>query len=378
MMFNRKILLIAILPALLGTSCSVLFGQAVIQLKNPSFEASPGYASLPGGWHNCAFNNESPPDIHPVKNGRFEVNQAAQHGRSYVGLVTRDNHTSESVGQQLSAPMQAGQCYALSLSLSRSDKLLSRSRTNGLPTNFNTPVVLVIWGGLSPCGRKFQLAASAEIDHADWKKYTFYFQPPENLSWITLEAGYADGYEGAYNGNLLLDNASAIVPISCETKMALVDTSKIEPDRYNYTNYEMPGNFLIKPFYSSFAAGGYYLDFRVVHQPTDINGLIADNCPLIGFEFGSNVLLDEYGNALKEIAVNILRHKNTRLIIGLPAVGNNLVKKRKKRLVRVFREIGLPKKKYEISTLTPDQQPTDWLCGAREIWLRLEHNPTGG
>ncbi len=349
-----------------------LYAQEVVYLKNPSFEGVPKYGTLPGAWRNCAFNNESPPDLHPVKRGSFGVTQTPMDGNSYIGLVARDNSTTESIGQQLLTPLKSGQCYQVTLALCRSEKLTSRSRKTGKTVNLNSPLTLRVWGGISPCGKKTLLAISKAIDNTNWEKYTFQFKPEENLTWISFEANYAEKQNGAYNGNLLIDDASAIVPISCETQTPLVAETSIQQPEYSYVNPAKLKNVRTRPFYSIHKGSDYYMDYRVVDSPTEINALIVDNCPNMGFQFGSYLFTDEFGLALKEIAVNVIKHKSTLLLLGIPNAGKELVAKRKKTLKRIFREISLSKGQYEIVVLPPNWEEDGWMCGGQELWMRLE------
>lgn len=350
---------------------TILFAQEVVYLKNPSFEDVPKYGAVPGAWRNCAFNHESPPDIHPIENGRFGVKQQPIDGDTYIGLVARDNNTTESLGQQLLSPLKGGQCYSLNMMLCRSEKLMSRSRATGEIVNFSCPITLRIWGGLSPCGKKVQLAVSPEVDHTDWKNYSFHFQSAEDLTWLLFEANYSDGTTQPCNGNILIDNASAIIPVSCDNHEALVNEADIVQPAYDYVNYTVPKNVRSKTYYSAFGSGGYFMDFRVVDNPSDINGLILDNCPGIGFEYSTHLLTDELGIGLKEVAVNVARHENTTLVLGVPDVGKMLVNKRSKKLRRIFREIDFPKNKYQIVVLPPNWEGEGWLCGSYELWLKL-------
>lgn len=351
---------------------TILFTQEVVFLKNPSFEDVPKYGAVPGAWRNCAFNHESPPDIHPIENGRFGVKQQPIDGNSYIGLVTRDNNTAESIGQQLLSPLKGGQCYSFNLQLCRSDKLVSRSRATGEMANFNQPISLRVWGGLSPCGKKVQLAESPEVEHTEWKSYTFQLQPEEDLSWLSLEANFKNGTTQPYNGNILIDNASAIIPVSCDNQEALVNETDIIQPPYDYVKYAVPKNVRSKSFFSAYGDSGYYMDFRVVDEPADINGLILDNCTGMGFQYSTHLLTDEFGIALKEIAVNVARHENTILLLGVPEVGKMLVSKRIKKLKHIFREIDLPKNKYQIVVLPPNWEQEGWLCGSYELWLKLD------
>jgi hypothetical protein len=109
---KRSIFLIFFPTLLLATH---LFGQdEPIRLANPSFEGSPGAGGeavkLPDGWYDCGFPGESPPDVHPKEGGgAFQVTKEAFHGKTYLGLVVRDNDTWEMVSQRLSAPVQTRQ-----------------------------------------------------------------------------------------------------------------------------------------------------------------------------------------------------------------------------------------------------------------------------
>ena len=363
MRFFCNLLILSFLPTL-------LISQEVVYLKNPSFEGVPKYGSLPGAWRNCAFNSESPPDLHPVKRGSFGVTQAPMDGKSYVGLVARDNSTRESIGQQLLAPLTGGQCYTFSIHLCRSDKLMSRSRTTGKSVNLNTPLSLKIWGGISPCGTKQLLAISTKVENTEWEKFTFQIKPVEDLNWINFEVDYAEKNGEPYNGNLLLDHANSFMPVSCETLELLVDESSIQQPEYKYVNHVKLDNFWMKPFYSMHKGNGYYMDYRIVNSPADIHALVVDNCSKIGFLVGDYLFQDEFGVGLKEIAVNARKHHFV-MQIGLTNVGKELVGKRKKAIKRSLREIGFSKDQYEIVLLPIDWEGADWMCGGQELWIKL-------
>ena len=102
-----------------------LFAQT-IELENPSFEDIPAVARPPEGWFDCGFTTESPPDVQP--NGHFEVRTRPQHGKTYLGLIVRDNNTWESVGQKLGQPLRGGIAYKFSLNLCKSKHFISKSK----------------------------------------------------------------------------------------------------------------------------------------------------------------------------------------------------------------------------------------------------------
>ncbi|HJW29839.1 MAG TPA: hypothetical protein VJ508_11440, partial [Saprospiraceae bacterium] len=94
------------------------WSQEVIKLDNPSFEDIPraGTFSTPAikGWFDCGqanFPSETPPDIHPVATPAWEVSKEAYDGATFLGMVTRDNDSWESLSQALSSPILGGTCY---------------------------------------------------------------------------------------------------------------------------------------------------------------------------------------------------------------------------------------------------------------------------
>ena len=106
--------------------------QDTIRLTNPSFEDSPrkgGEHRGILGWYDCGiinFPDETPPDIHP--DDFWGNTKQASDGRTYLGMVVRDNDSWESVSQKMSSSMVAGDCYSFSVELSQSSRYLSGSK----------------------------------------------------------------------------------------------------------------------------------------------------------------------------------------------------------------------------------------------------------
>lgn len=188
-----------------------LNGQKNISLKNPSFEANPVMGDVPSNWKNCGFPGETPPDVQPC--GAFEVTASASNGETYLGMVARDNDTWEKVGTKLSSKMEAGAVYEFKIELCKSATYQSASRLTGKPMNFITPIVLRIFGGNSYCEKEQLLGLSPPIDHTDWSTYRFTLSPQQKFSHLLLEAYYVNAQGEAYGGNILVDNASDLVPI---------------------------------------------------------------------------------------------------------------------------------------------------------------------
>ncbi len=200
---------LSMLPALLPA-------QATLSLKNPSFEGEAGGGRTPDQWEDCGFLEESPPDVHPC--GQFGVTQQAADGQSFLGLVARDNDSWECVGQQLQEPLQADSCYQLILQACRSEKYESFSQASGQPADFNTPLLLRLWAGFKDKNREgFELLTETPaIAHTDWREYSLSFSPGRNYDYLYLEAYYDKSRPGPYNGNVLVDDLSALGPCSQE------------------------------------------------------------------------------------------------------------------------------------------------------------------
>ena len=209
---------------LLATLCLMFAGvvlyaqQGTIVLRNASFEGQPRHSQTPSEWIDCGFPGESEPDIQP--SGEFAVTMLPYDGGTYLGMVVRDNSTWERVSQRLSKPMAQGSCYEFSIYLAKSPQYLSRSRTTDQQVNYNRNAKLRVWGGFSPCDRQQLLAESELVNDFDWKRFAFTFAPSDNYTFITFEAFYKTPNLFPYNGNILLDNASAIVPITCKEGMS--------------------------------------------------------------------------------------------------------------------------------------------------------------
>ncbi len=203
-----------------------------IELYNPSFEGPPHQGNAFSriiGWNDCGMQGETPPDIHGNGTHFFNVTQTPLNGSSFLGMVVRETDTWESVSQRLNTPLRANQCYAFSISLSRSEHYLSGIKTRrDAQIPFTKPIVLRIYGSNKSCtqnnSEKELLSESEAVRNTIWKRYDFKFKPKKNYRYLILEAYYKSPTLFAYNGNILLDNASPIIPIQCdEDPQAVLD-----------------------------------------------------------------------------------------------------------------------------------------------------------
>lgn len=186
-------------------------GQELIALENPSFESDePSPNKVPTGWINLGASDQTPPDIQP---GFFQVVIPPQEGDAYLGLVVRENNTWEGVGQKLKGFLQKDSAYSFSLFLTRSNALQSPIAGNSELKRFNNPTVLKIWGYNTKTKEEELLAESQAVSHSKWMRYEFILKPSlADFNELDLMAYYAPGFENT-NGNLLIDDCSAIVKI---------------------------------------------------------------------------------------------------------------------------------------------------------------------
>ena len=211
-----------------GSIFSSAIGQkpVIIKLDNPSFEDYPQAAHVPQGWGDCGFPNETPPDVQP--NGTFRVSKTASHGSTYIGMVVRDVNTWEAMGQRLKTPLLKGANYTFSLDLARSELYESQSQATKKTVNYITPVTIRVWGGTGYCAKNELLDETEPVSSSTWKKYSFKFNPKMTHTHIMIEAFYKVPTLFPYNGNILVDNASDIVPED-EKKIAKVEPKKPTP-----------------------------------------------------------------------------------------------------------------------------------------------------
>ncbi|NUO03128.1 MAG: hypothetical protein HUU01_21160, partial [Saprospiraceae bacterium] len=184
-----------------------------IQFSNPSFEDFARASNPPINWYDCGFQGETPPDVQP--DPTFNVTKEAYHGETYLGMVTRDNDTWESVSQQISLPLKKGGCYTFEVYLARSLTYMSISRISDKVANYATPTKLRVWGGFRHCDKKQLLAETRLVINTNWKPYRLFFEAIEAYSFLTFEAFYDTPTLIPYNGNLLLDNLSDIKAHPC-------------------------------------------------------------------------------------------------------------------------------------------------------------------
>ncbi len=176
---------------------SILSAQR-IDIANASFEGEPADATVPQGWMAC--QKGTTPDILP---GYWGVYDEASDGNTYVGLITRDNGSWETIGQRLPQPLVKGQCYTWSMDLAHSATY----------SGYSGPLRLRVYASKLKCRKDQLIYESPLIEHTEWKTYHLKFNPKEDYRYILLEAYHADP-PFSYKGNILLDRLRPIT--SCD------------------------------------------------------------------------------------------------------------------------------------------------------------------
>jgi len=207
---------------LLSTS---LNAQIPIEFKNPSFEGKPTVGSVKVDtylkeWIDCGhleFPDESSFDIQP---GFFEVEIKTLEGESFVGLVTRENGSYESLCQELDVYLIQDSIYQFSIYLAKSEEYKSITPASIKASNdqpyrngkneielmsFAGNTILRVWGGTNKCSKEVLLFNSEEIDHDEWRQYDIEFIAPSNdIKFLSFEAYYPD--DSIFTrGNLMID-----------------------------------------------------------------------------------------------------------------------------------------------------------------------------
>jgi len=323
---------------LLSILSIVAYGQAeTIYLKNPSFEGYARPELVPEGWRDCGFAGESAPDTHP--SGAFEVVKTAADGETYLGMVVRDNDTYEGVGQKLSAPIIENQCYAFRIDLCQSEHYVSASRRTSNRADYTEPIKLVIWAGNKFCEKIEKLGESPLIAHPDWKTYLFTFKPKNSYTHIKLEAFYKVPILFPYNGNILVDNATAILPIDCDS---LATYSK---ESYNELFEQLPTVHVEigKDDIDESVNSTFVSSVSVVGSRADVLGLTI--------YYNSRLTEKEKINALKKLTGFVNEYPFNRVNVFIKESSKEERKLQRKKLFRDLKNLDIAKARVKVILL---------------------------
>lgn len=346
--------------------------QEEIFLLNPSFEGFPKLSNTPGSWFDCGFPGESAVDIHPVPESEFLVDKVALDGETYLGMVTRENETWEAIGQRLSQPLLEGKTYRFNINLAQSltyfSSLSSRNNTNiyGAPkkTNFATPIKLRIWGGNGYCKKEELLAESPLISNTDWLNFVFTLRPENELNYITLEAYYETPNVIAYNGNILLDNASSIVKVINDDFTFADSIRKVQLDSLAKILKSSPST---TESASNIKSPGRYKEGKLSDKD---RMFVKKQLALVKFEPNSKYLEDDGIDAIIKIATKLNEvEEDLKISFYINTPDKSWDKGRGREVLSLFVEAGILRTNVRISKSIPAKEKTYFRGGYSDIYL---------
>lgn len=290
-----------------------------IYLKNPSFEGIPNTILLPKGWTNCNENTEVSADIHP--SGAYGIQKKAVNGDTYISLLADENKIQEKVGQLLVNPLTAGQCYSFKLSLCRTNHYKSATRRSINEADYTKPIKLSIWGGTAACQQEEKLAESQLIENTNWLDFVFTFQPKASYTHLILQATYNAPFSTPYNGHVLIDNASAIIELSCDS---LAEWTK-DPTLL-YSKLENTQNLML-------------------HEGT----LMEDPNGIKAIYYNESLTMLEQEAVISQIQLFVKRYPKQKANIIIEEVNKKRGRASKRMLVKALNKLGITSDTYAIS-----------------------------
>ncbi|GJM32448.1 MAG: hypothetical protein DHS20C18_14490 [Saprospiraceae bacterium] len=165
-----------------------------IYLNNASFEGEPQDATVPVGWFPCEIGTT--PDILP---GPWGIHMESSDGDTFLGLITREDGSWESITQRFKTALNPADCYSFTIDLAHSPNY----------AGYNSPLKVRIWAGQSKCNKEQLLLETDFIKNVDWKTFEVKFKPKKWFNYIVIEAHYSDN-PTSVKGNVILDNISPI------------------------------------------------------------------------------------------------------------------------------------------------------------------------
>lgn len=208
-----KVILTLLCVALLAIP---LISQDVL---NGSFEGvAPGPNVQSPPWSTCDPGSASTPDIFPGT--WWNVDLPASHGDSYLNLVVKENEVTENIFGQIYPPLQANNCYQISLDLAVTDQFIFDHW--GDTYYFTDPARLSLYLGNELCSIGTLVHEFNDIINTDWVTYSFIYTPSTEIYSIYLEADFIG--DTPYYGHILVDNISIETPTdTVVTETLLVD-----------------------------------------------------------------------------------------------------------------------------------------------------------
>ncbi|MDX1667294.1 MAG: hypothetical protein R3350_08695, partial [Saprospiraceae bacterium] len=120
-------------------------------------------------------------------------------GDTYVGLITREDGSWESIGQRVKDPLKPGECYSFTIDVGHSTTY----------AGYASPIRLRIWGGLNKCRKDQLLLETDPVESEEWETLEVQFWTKQYVNYLIFEAFFG-GEPHRTRGNILIDNIGPI------------------------------------------------------------------------------------------------------------------------------------------------------------------------
>jgi len=250
------------------------------------------------------------------------VQKRAVKGDTYLALLADETGQLEKVSQQLSKSLVANQCYFFKLSLCRTSQYKSSTRLLPEEREYNTPIRLTIWGANDACEKVEKLSESNRVYNTNWLDFVFTFQPKKAYTYLILEAGSDDAVTTNVNGHVLIDNASPITTLSCDS----LERWSINDPNNLYGNFQNAQNLILH-------------EEALKDDPRGVKAIYY------------NQALGEKGKAfaIKSIQLFAKRYPNRKANVIIEEATKKAGKSSKKTLVKALNELDVSSDAYTIS-----------------------------
>jgi hypothetical protein len=317
-----------------------------IYLENASFEDPVNTGVIPFGWIDCSNNGQLLPDIESSK-GKIGASGAIINyripvieGETFLSLYTDKWGNTSAIGQQLFTPLEAGRCYLFSLYAAFVRTPVPQ--VAGKRPKLYEPLQLQIWGSNNPKERSELLAESHLIDMLGWRKEKFILEPLQTWKYLILDISAVAVSTELVDGKVLIDNASPIIGIDCETinfETEELFTEELDP-LYNYPAY--------------------------------LKHLLSENWNRPIFEKDEAILTLGAKSLLKEIAKNTADARYYRIYFSVKG-SDTLAEQRAETIKNLLKEHGLKKRLFYTNTVMASDFKKEWLAKNKEVWVRIVH-----
>ena len=188
---------------------------------NPSFEMKPHAGGSRASydyflsWDNCnRMYAHSPFDVHAANTNYWEVRADPSDGNTFIGMVTREDGSTESISQKLLNPLQMDSCYMFTIDVMVTEKYKSHVSTRAFLQNFTNPVSLKIFLANTSCEKETLIYTSRPITSKDWETLEITFTADDDFEYIIFAVDHLLSKEPK-NGHVLLDNIDHFRKVDC-------------------------------------------------------------------------------------------------------------------------------------------------------------------